>query len=82
MLRWKAPELVDEREGKANKKSDIWAFGMMLLVSELEVASMSTVPELMTLIPGIAHEGCPLQRNERQSSRSELGLRHPACSAR
>lgn len=36
-LRWKAPELVDEGEGKANKRSDVWALGMTIVVSERQL---------------------------------------------
>ena len=31
-LRWKAPELLNDA-GKENEKTDVWAFGMTLLVS-------------------------------------------------
>lgn len=32
-VRWKAPELLESGE-KENEKTDVWAFGMILLVSE------------------------------------------------
>ena len=32
-LRWKAPELLGIGEERENEKTDIWAFGMTLLVS-------------------------------------------------
>ena len=31
-LRWKAPELLHGDAGKANEKSDVWAFGMVVYV--------------------------------------------------
>lgn len=52
-LRWKAPELADEN-GKANEQSDIWAFGMTIVVS-LEMCFLGSCEPLTIFTAGTTH---------------------------
>ena len=63
-LRWKAPELIREPVQHPNEQSDVWAFGMTILVSYYR----TTWFDLTYMFVGATNQGCSIPWKNRLPS--------------